>query len=82
LLEKKKNGYLKGYFLDIQKLFLKDQDYFDKKFEDHRAISILLIVIYSFLGPSLWIWDHITDPIGAQNTIFFRISFSTFAHKT
>lgn len=66
---------LKKYFSEIRKLFLKDNDYFQKKLDDHKTISSLLFFIYAFLGPSLWMWDFAVDPIGAQDTIFLRLSF-------
>lgn len=49
--------------------------YLEKKFEDHRAYSVFAFALATVLGPSLWIWDHVTDPVGAQNTILLRCLF-------
>ena len=66
---------LKNYFLEIKKLFLKDNDYFQRKLDDYKSISSLIFFICAFLGPSLWIWDLATDSIGAKSTIFLRLLF-------
>jgi diguanylate cyclase (GGDEF)-like protein len=66
---------IKLYLLDFKDLLLKDKDYLIKQFEDHKHISGLLFFLYAFLGPILWIWDYNLDPIGAQSTIFLRLSY-------
>ena len=50
-------------------------DYLQKKLEDHRAYSVFAFTLATLLGPSLWIWDYVTDPVGAQNTISLRLLF-------
>jgi diguanylate cyclase (GGDEF)-like protein len=49
--------------------------YLQKKFEDHRVYSVFAFALATVLGPSLWIWDYVTDPVGAQNTIALRLLF-------
>jgi diguanylate cyclase (GGDEF)-like protein len=53
-------------------------DYLIKKFEDHRSFSVFTFVLATVLGPSLWLWDYVTDPGGAQNTLFLRLLYLGF----
>lgn len=46
-----------------------------KKMRDHRHLSVAMFLVTALLGSGEWIWDHITDPIGAQNTIGLRLLF-------
>lgn len=47
----------------------------NKKMRDHRYLAAVMFVVTAFLGCGEWIWDYITDPIGAKNTIELRLSF-------
>ncbi len=46
-----------------------------KKFKDHRLFTANVFLFGAFLGVILWIWDYITDPVGAKETIGFRCFF-------
>lgn len=47
----------------------------NKKMRDHRHLTAVMFVMSAFLASGEWIWDHITDPVGAQNTIELRLVF-------
>jgi diguanylate cyclase (GGDEF)-like protein len=47
----------------------------NKKMRDHRHLTAVMFVMSAFLASGEWIWDYITDPIGAQNTIELRLIF-------
>ncbi len=47
----------------------------DKKMRDHRHLSLVMFFVTALLGAGEWIWDHITDPIGARHTIGLRLLF-------
>jgi diguanylate cyclase (GGDEF)-like protein len=66
---------LKSYLSNIKAVLSRDNDYTQKQFEDNKNLTILLFIINAFLGPSLWLWDFTTDPIGAENTVLLRLSF-------
>ena len=46
-----------------------------KKLKDHRFFTAHVFLFGGFLGVLLWIWDYITDPEGAQETIVYRLFF-------
>ncbi len=46
-----------------------------KKLEDHRNFSASVFLFGAFLGVVLWVWDYITDPSGAMDTIGYRLLF-------
>jgi diguanylate cyclase (GGDEF)-like protein len=48
----------------------------NKKFEDHRLFSALMFAMAATIGMTHWVWDYVTDPVGAQNTIYLRSFFS------
>lgn len=48
-----------------------------QKLEDHRYFSATMYVMTACVGFSHWIWDYITDPVGAQHTIGLRLIFLT-----
>lgn len=57
-----------------------------KKWEDQRHFCSIMFVMPAAVGVSHWIWDHVTDPIGARDTIWLRLLFLssltfTFAFK-
>jgi len=47
----------------------------NKKMRDHRYLTAVMFVMSAFLASGEWIWDHITDPVGAQNTLELRLIF-------
>ena len=46
-----------------------------KKLKDHRFFTANVFLFGGFLGVILWIWDYITDPEGAHETIGYRLFF-------
>lgn len=47
----------------------------NKKLEDHRTFSAIMFAMTAIIGCSHWVWDYVTDPIGAQHTIYLRLLF-------
>lgn len=47
----------------------------NKKLEDHRTFSAIMFFMTAMIGTSHWVWDYVTDPIGAQHTIGLRLIF-------
>jgi diguanylate cyclase (GGDEF)-like protein len=52
------------------------EDLLNKKLEDHRTFSAIMFAMTALIGMTHWVWDYVTDPVGAQNTIFLRLIFS------
>lgn len=46
-----------------------------KKWDDLRFFCSLMFVMPALVGVSHWIWDYVTDPIGAHHTIWLRLLF-------
>jgi diguanylate cyclase (GGDEF)-like protein len=59
----------------LQFLLFPSADFADQKFQDHRGFTVIALVILSVFLPSLWVWDWITDPVGAANTIGPRLLY-------
>ena len=59
----------------LQQLFFSDPEFNEKKLQDHKRFTAALLVITSLFLPSLWVWDYITDPVGAMNTIGLRLLY-------
>jgi diguanylate cyclase (GGDEF)-like protein len=59
----------------LQFLLFPSADFADQKFQDHRHFTAIVSVFLSLLMPSLWIWDKITDPVGAANTLGLRLLY-------
>jgi hypothetical protein len=53
---------LRTKFLASGFLTAETVEYLDRRFEDHRGFGIAMLTLAAFLGPSLWIWDHVTNP--------------------
>ena len=47
----------------------------NKKMRDHRHLTALMFMMSALLASGEWIWDYITDPIGAQHTVELRLAF-------
>jgi len=47
----------------------------NKKLEDHRTFSAIMFFMTAMIGTSHWVWDYVTDPIGAKHTIGLRLIF-------
>lgn len=56
-------------------LLAPDREFSDKQSQDHRHFSAVLLAMVSLFLPSLWLWDYITDPVGAMQTIGLRLSY-------
>lgn len=64
----------------LNRLFrLETREYLQAKFEDHRSFSTVMFALSALLGPSLWVWDHVTDPVGARDTMLLRLLFLSYA---
>ncbi|MES1981603.1 MAG: GGDEF domain-containing protein [Pseudomonadota bacterium] len=53
-------------------------EYLQRKLEDHRAFSVAMFALFAVLGATLWIWDYVTDPVGARYTVGLRLGFLLF----
>lgn len=61
--------------LNIFRFLVEPEDLLNKKLEDHRTFSAIMFFMTAMIGTSHWVWDYVTDPIGAQNTIGLRLLF-------
>jgi signal transduction histidine kinase/CheY-like chemotaxis protein len=43
---------------------------------EQRLICLLGITLATALGPSLWLWDYVVDPVGAQSTLWPRLALA------
>jgi len=59
--------------------FTAEPAYLQKKLEDHRSFSVAMFILFACLGTSLWVWDNVTDPLGARHTVWLRLSFLLLA---
>lgn len=59
--------------------FTADPAYLQKKLDDHRFFSVAMFLLFACLGASLWAWDNVTDPVGARDTIWLRLSYLLLA---
>ena len=59
--------------------FTAEPTYLQKKLEDHRSFSMSMFLLFACLGAALWVWDYVTDPVGARNTLWLRLSFLLLA---
>ncbi|MFZ2300567.1 MAG: GGDEF domain-containing protein [Gallionella sp.] len=59
--------------------FAADPAYLQKKLEDHRSFSVAMFLLFACLGASFWAWDYVTDPIGARDTVWLRLSYLLLA---
>lgn len=46
-----------------------------KKWEDLRFFCSLMFIMPAIIGVSHWVWDYVTDPIGARDTFWLRLLF-------
>jgi diguanylate cyclase (GGDEF)-like protein len=51
-----------------------DEAFAEAKFRDHRYTTAILFTILVVFLPSMWLWDYVTDPVGAQNTVALRLA--------
>ncbi len=53
--------------------FFPDQKYSDEMYEEYRFVSMVMTAVTGMAGVSLWVWDYVHDPLGAQNTVWLRL---------
>lgn len=68
-------GWLVNFFRQFHFLLFPGPDFVEQKFQDHRQLTIIVTVFLAILWPALWVWDFVTDPVGAANTIVLRLLF-------
>lgn len=68
MIKQKKSRHIFSFLSEPEELL-------NKKLEDHRTFSAIMFFMTALIGTSHWVWDYVTDPIGAQNTIGFRLVF-------
>lgn len=68
-----------NYVCILKFLFNPDKRFLQQKLDDHRKQSAILTIVIATTGTSLWLWDYVTDPIGAMNTIWLRAAIPVFA---
>jgi hypothetical protein len=56
-----------------------DAAFLQQKLDDYRKQCIILTAVIGTTGTSLWLWDYVTDPVGAMNTIWLRAMIPVFA---
>jgi diguanylate cyclase (GGDEF)-like protein len=63
---------------EVKNLLFPRAGYLEKKWSDHEDFTLLMNFVGIVLGSCFWIWDYVTDPIGAQSTIWLRLTFLLF----
>lgn len=61
--------------VSMRGLLFPDEESARKKFEDHRRFAAVALGILAVFLPLLWFWDHVTDPIGARDTVGLRLLY-------
>jgi diguanylate cyclase (GGDEF)-like protein len=69
------NGQGESLISELKFLLFPSQDFLQNKYLDHRTFTIIITAVLSLLWASLWWWDYVTDPIGAENTIGLRLLY-------
>lgn len=59
--------------------FSAEPAYLQRKLEDHRSFSAAMFILFACLGAAFWLWDYVTDPAGALNTVRLRMSYLLLA---
>lgn len=62
-------------FRQLLFLLAPTEDFAEQKFQDHRIFTAIVGLILAALLPSLWIWDYVTDPLGAAHTVGLRLLY-------
>lgn len=68
-------GMPNGLWGRIAFLLFPSQEFAAKKFRDHRRFTAVVYVILGVFLPFLWVWDYVTDPVGARETIGLRLLY-------
>jgi diguanylate cyclase (GGDEF)-like protein len=53
------------------------KEFLQQKYMDYRLNAIVVITVCTLLWASLWFWDRIIDPVGAEKTLTLRLLFLT-----
>ncbi|WP_051294819.1 GGDEF domain-containing protein [Maridesulfovibrio bastinii] len=61
----------------IKFLFCPTKKFLQQKYTDYRLNAIVVITVCTLLWASLWYWDRIIDPVGAEKTLSLRLLFLT-----
>jgi diguanylate cyclase (GGDEF)-like protein len=59
----------------IFSFLFESEELLQQKLADHRFFSATMYLMTAAVGTSHWIWDYITDPIGAKHTIGLRMIY-------
>lgn len=59
----------------LRQLLWPDEALGNKKYEDHRRFTAVVLGILAVFLPLLWGWDYVTDPVGARDTVGLRLLF-------
>lgn len=54
-------------------IFAENKKFLERKFEDHREFAAVMLFLASLYALAFWIWDFVTDPVNASNTVWLRI---------
>lgn len=71
----RENGARPGVVDALRQLLFPGAAFAQKKFDDHRRFTAVMLVILAVFLPMLWAWDYVTDPLGARNTVGLRLMF-------
>jgi len=66
---------LRGLLNDIWSLLHPTDDFCDWIFRENRTLAIFLYVVCGLQWSTLWVWDWVIDPVGAQETMVLRSSY-------
>jgi len=64
-----------GVLQQFRFLLSPSADFVEKKFRDHRIFTVMVFMILAVVTPSIWLWDFVTDPVGAAHTVVFRLLY-------
>lgn len=56
-----------------------DAAFLQQKLNDYRKQCAILTAVIGTTGTSLWLWDYVTDPVGAMHTVWLRAMIPLFA---
>lgn len=62
---------------NVLRFFIEPESVLIKKWNDLRDFCSIMFVMPAAIGVSHWVWDYVTDPIGARHTIGLRLLFLT-----
>ena len=68
-------GSLVNFIEELKFLAFPSQDFLQHKYLDHRLFTVVVSAFLALLWASLWVWDVVTDPVGAENTLGLRLLY-------